>query len=731
MRAFDLQSNLRIMSVALQPGFEDLSALAYFRFAKGAKVLSVYVTNGESLESDLGSEYPHMVAARRKKEAFQAMQALQTDEYFLNLPDFGASRDTSQVRLYWPTDTIRSRLMYLISEFRPDVILLASNKLAIGKNTKWSVIFSDLVESVKRLYRWQVRHIIGDVKAGSSLELKIRNRHTLIGETYHDLGEQAALAYQSMRVRRQAWSRRSPVYSALFSTTSLQRNSLDERLWPRKPTPRLRLVDGRIRNVSSQIISTVKTRTPDEKERAKYIRDLIPIQDSVESHIVRSAFYLPIEQRLLLDWRDGLERLRNSLSGIKVMYSISEENLVERQLTFLTIDTVFGVKGHGTAELVFHGVAQGWLVNEVIGNRVPLILKQPYRLLSPLKVAYSLPASTNGLLSPKFGTTFTFTVSYRSSVRDESFDFPVTQRIVFAPKFTVEVFPPVVKVSEREYVTVKLTNHSRDPISDVVSVSDSLAWSNPSKFRIAKKDSSHVDTLFMTWRPNIPEGKYQLPVQIHGINAARVVAIQFHVAVDTSRRVGIVSAWPTSIIAESLRRLQLKPKILSVKGKVEFTDLDAIIVERRALSFVDSGSSLVEDLAQFAKHGGHVIALAQDASAWNRQPLLKGLTLQPGTALDEHAPVVTDSSHRLLVSPNRISESDWDGWIFYRAFNSVPSGSAASMEVPVKSLQDRTPFVVSRQTGRGRITYVDLALDFQLFNVQAGAFRLLANLISD
>src|SRR3989338_5999690 len=54
-RSLDLSSHLNVLMVSLQPGFEDLGTIAYFRFGRGAKVMSAYVTNGEGGESDLRS----------------------------------------------------------------------------------------------------------------------------------------------------------------------------------------------------------------------------------------------------------------------------------------------------------------------------------------------------------------------------------------------------------------------------------------------------------------------------------------------------------------------------------------------------------------------------------------------------------------------------------------------------------------------------------------------------
>ena len=56
--SIDLRRNLKVLSISMQPGQEDLSGLAYFRLGLGAKIMGAYITNGEGGESDIRGEYP-------------------------------------------------------------------------------------------------------------------------------------------------------------------------------------------------------------------------------------------------------------------------------------------------------------------------------------------------------------------------------------------------------------------------------------------------------------------------------------------------------------------------------------------------------------------------------------------------------------------------------------------------------------------------------------------------
>jgi hypothetical protein len=83
----------------------------------------------------------------------------------------------------------------------------------------------------------------------------------------------------------------------------------------------------------------------------------------------------------------------------------------------------------------------------------------------------------------------------------------------------------------------------------------------------------------------------------------------------------------------------------------------------------------------------------------------------------------------LLAHPNPIASTDWQDWLFARAYNIVALPATKGTEIPLRAAPGGEPLLVTTKKGQGRKTYVDLALNPQLMNVHAGAFRLLANLI--
>jgi hypothetical protein len=101
---------------------------------------------------------------------------------------------------------------------------------------------------------------------------------------------------------------------------------------------------------------------------------------------------------------------------------------------------------------------------------------------------------------------------------------------------------------------------------------------------------------------------------------------------------------------------------------------------------------------------------------------------------DPAAPVtVLEPEHKLLNWPNRITAQDWQGWNKERGLYFASQWDEAYQ--PLLSMHDAneqplTGAVLSARIGKGRHTHTSLVLHHQMDKLVAGAFRLMANLVS-
>ena len=142
------------------------------------------------------------------------------------------------------------------------------------------------------------------------------------------------------------------------------------------------------------------------------------------------------------------------------------------------------------------------------------------------------------------------------------------------------------------------------------------------------------------------------------------------------------------------------------------------------------------DFAGEVARGAHLVVLAQTPPFDPVRDLPVPATLvEPAEeACEEDAPVrILAPDHPLLVQPNRITAADFDGWVEQRGSRFLTAWDGSY--VPLLELCDpgRAPqrgAFLSAPLGVGRVTYCALALHRQLPDGIAGAYRLLANLLS-
>jgi len=735
-RALDVRSNLKVLSVSLRPGYEDFATLSYLRLGRGAVIMSVYATNNEAGESDVRGEYPPYLAAVRRAEAVRAMQALDSDARFLNLPDVVAARDTVQARALWPGDSLRLKLGEFITQFRPDLILL-NRDWAMPNSPSWEVLRADLLAAVQNASsgtgrdlnangspaKWTVSRVAVDLGRSDGLTVPVNEPHPRWKKTYAQIGEEAGQAYASLAVQRRLWQPgQTPFYVVNFPAANGIKTLTDG-----LPAP----VAQRLRGIEIQLEALT------DKAFSGQTREILPrtaaLIDSVEYTLALNQLTLtPRERKSLLQWKAALENLRCTLLGVEVNYTVSDTVVTDQQLTYIFVNEVKGVSKDGKTEILFAGIDQNWAVNEDLVKKMPLELKTEYRLLTPKGLVYNFPPALHPFqLTPRAKTVLLFII-HRAKTKAESFVYRCMINLDFAPKFVAEVLTPIVRMTPNERVVIRLMNISRDGVADTVEVADALAHSFRHPFRLSKKGASVIDTLTLAWQGNPAEDTHVIPVSIDGLPVAQFAARKFAVEADRAKRLGLMTGLQSSPTAEALRRLNLDftlvtPKPESVQHLQTF---NVLIIDRRALSLQPEIATLQAELNRFVERGGHLIVLAQDAAAWNAKPLWEGMRLTATSQFEATIPIQVEAGEALLNKPNLLAADDWNDWLFLRGYNVVSGVALASAKVPIRAGFNGSALVIITPAGQGKRTYVDLALSPQLMNIHAGAFRLLANLIS-
>ena len=187
-RSLDVRYPAVVVALWLEPGYEDFSTLAYLRLGLGARVISVYVSNGSETPSDLDNAPPFAVASLRREEAYRAMSRIDVESYFLCLPDIGVVANEDEVLAFWNPDTASARMKEVVRQFRPDLVLVGRDVRADSGSSPRFKALNKIVEQTVEVrakltlqgtpsQAWTAARILVDHGAANPANQNPRNKH--------------------------------------------------------------------------------------------------------------------------------------------------------------------------------------------------------------------------------------------------------------------------------------------------------------------------------------------------------------------------------------------------------------------------------------------------------------------------------------------------------------------------------------------------------------------------
>jgi LmbE family N-acetylglucosaminyl deacetylase len=187
-----------------------------------------------------------------------------------------------------------------------------------------------------------------------------------------------------------------------------------------------------------------------------------------------------------------------------------------------------------------------------------------------------------------------------------------------------------------------------------------------------------------------------------------------------------------------LANLGITPELLDADDLAEgdLDRFDVIIAGSRAYEVRTDLMAHNQRLLDYVERGGTFIV------QYNKYEIVEGhFTPSPltmahphGRVTDENAPVrMLDPAHPVFTTPNRITESDWAGWVQERGLYFAETWDPAYTPVLETGDPGETPLrggLLIARHGRGTYVYTGLAFFRQFPQGVPGAYRLFANLLA-
>ena len=189
---------------------------------------------------------------------------------------------------------------------------------------------------------------------------------------------------------------------------------------------------------------------------------------------------------------------------------------------------------------------------------------------------------------------------------------------------------------------------------------------------------------------------------------------------------------PTSLRQIGYTVVELKDNEITEDKLVNF---DAVVLGIRAYNTNDRAKFYQKNLHQYVKNGGTLIVQYNTNFRLNVAEVAPySLKLSRERVTEENAEVrIISPSHPLLNFPNKISSSDFDGWVQERGLY-FPSDWDSNFE-PILSMNDKNEqesngSLLFAKYGKGNFMYTGLSFFRELPAGVIGAYKLFANMLS-
>ncbi|MEO6597340.1 MAG: PIG-L family deacetylase [Planctomycetota bacterium] len=750
----DASTDAVVLNVAAHPDDESSRTNTVLRRKYGMRVVAAYTTYGDGGQNAIGREIGPELAGLRVRETLRAAAMSGVEVRWLGMPDFGYSQTLEETLAKWDKDRLLAAMRRVLVDVDPDFVI-TNHSLTGGhghhRATYWAIqeVLNERAANGHYMPALVARSKVDEatwVVDPSELE-------PARGETYARLAHRA----WTQHVTQGPWGPHDPLqvgrdWWRVVNETEYTKTPVGDDgaiapmpwSWvrPSLAKPDQRLPRGAMDMSRAELAAEVGKVAPGS-----------PVVDL-------NGWDPEVLRRASTNGRrnEAIEQILMTLANVRVE-------------AWLAQDTV-SYGGEGQIDVVVHGAERVGDIDVACGERHGIPVKQPVRALVfdglPVSPAMTLPPSAgpspaNAPSSP--GPQGRFTVGFPCAspsdgpepmLIDVQVSFTLNgRRIRVSRMLPYTAVAPVELEWDREVVmvpkgrtvervfSVAVTSHGDRELNAPVRLSlppGIQAVPVPSRLSLSPEHSQ--TRLLMRATITADELPADAGIEVgFGDVRSRIRVLPIDVAVPPGLKVAVVRG-PDDTTERALRDLgvaftSLDGDALALTRLDEFT---TVLLDIRAYFHRPELAEVRDRLLQFCRSGGRIVAMYHKPGEWNERdghPLLAPFALVIGNdrVTEEDAPVtLLQPQHRLVQHPHTISTADFAGWVQERGLNFPKTWDPAwTPMLEMKDSGDKTPYqgaLLYTLYGRGDFVYCSLALYRQLRIGNAGAARLLVNLLA-
>jgi len=691
----DLSSDLRVVCVAALPGDEDWATLAWLRRSLGVETKVLLLTKGEGGQSETGSELNEDLAAVRARESIAAAKTVGADVEFLGFPDFGSTPSAEDALRIWGRKEVVRRLVRAVRASRPHIVIAppsapeshGQRAAAVSVLSEVQAAAADPEQFPEEGPVWSVDRVFASCSADvADIRVPIGKVDPVRGLSYAQMGQAALQAQPSLGPGMPRFDRDAGVrtYRIVVGPEDVAWRTFLTDL----PVPR----------------PEWRTETHRAGTREELLGRVLALKELPESERPPVA---------------KIDRAAALAHGLQLILRPPE-----RPVTFGEKVNVRVFLRNGGTRAVTRG--------------------EKKVALGPQSVA-ELPAI---VVNPKGATT---TVSKRVTVFLGAKGVPIqlsaSTLVEARPELEVRVAPwgrlfrPATDPGDLEQEIsrfwVEIDNHGDEAREEALSLrvegTDRLKVVDPGRIEVPAGGRRWIRIELHALR-GLSDGLY--PVEVAwGPATVRDSLRVLDVRIVGSLNVGVVTTIGDDVV-QFLRSVGIRPTLLTDQDLIErdLNYFNTIYLGIRAYHERPVLARVNRRLLEYVRGGGHLVVNYHRPEEWSSAFAPFPLELGSDRVDEEDARVTLEEpQHRLFTFPNRVQDRDFVGWRTERALWLPSSWDRRNFRVLLTSA-DRgakaSPVLLLARAGEGTYVYTSLTWFRQLRNLNPGAMKMIANVIS-
>lgn len=778
----------RVLYLAAHPDDENTGLLAYLSNEKKYRTAYLSLTRGDGGQNLVGDEQGQYLGLMRTEEQLAARHIDGAEELFSQALDFGFSKTAVETFQFWGHQRILANVVWIIRKFRPDVIIcrFPADKRA-GHGNHWASAIlaheafneaadpTKFPEQLKYVKPWQAKRILWNTYHFGSMNTTSPDQFKMnIGVYYPLLGiGNGELAAESRSMNKTQGFGVSPDYGDRWEYfKTIEGSKPEHSLMDGVNTSWSGVAGGG--NVEPLIRAALQQYDMDNPD--KIVPVLLKIRSAIEkiSDTSLRNYKLKEADQLILACSGIL------LNGYAAQpYIVAGQNLevqaeaINRSNIPVTLESVSVLdKTEGMGEALANNILMNKTYNVTVPSTTPI--SQPYWLLKkhpdgyyeiPNKLLVGLPENPPSLtvifnlkidgqpLSIMRQILYKHTDPVRGQILDP---------LVVAPPVTANVQNDVYLYASRKPQQIEITLKSyKDQVKGIANIEV------PSQFSVENNDqpfdlpqagdekvvhftvapsspviSSVSDTLSVHLKVDgndydrgikVISPGYIPAITVFPFSETKLVAIPLKIS---GKNIGYIMGAGDKV-PQALEQMGYQVKMLSdndlANGNLQ--QFDAIVVGIRAYNTRNSLKYAQSRLLNYVKNGGTLVV------QYNKNFGLVTDELGPYPFEVTSHRITDETSHvnfllpedPVLNYPNKIAETDFDGWIQERGVYFVENADSHYRKPLSMHDPDEAPLdggLIVCDYGKGKYVYTGLDFFRELPAGVPGAFRLFANLIA-